>query len=47
MFRGTGEWLGQIARFEKLGDFSADPLPIPNAKKGERRVYRPLRRWTR
>lgn len=42
MFRGTGEWLGQIARFEKLGDFSADPLPIPNAKKGERRVYRPL-----
>jgi hypothetical protein len=42
MFRGTGEWLGQIARFEKLGDFSAGPLPIPNAKKGERRVYRPL-----
>ena len=42
MFRGTGEWLGQIARFEKLGDFSADPLPIPNARKGERRVYRPL-----
>jgi len=42
MFRGTGEWLGQIARFEKLGDFSADPLAIPNRKKGERRVYRPL-----
>lgn len=42
MFRGTGEWLGQIARFEKLGDFSADPLPIPGGKKGERRVYRPL-----
>ena len=42
MFHGTGEWLGQIARFEKLGDFSADPLPIPDAKKGERRVYRPL-----
>ena len=42
MFRGTGEWFGQIARFEKLGDFSADPLPIPNAKKGERRIYRPL-----
>ena len=42
MFRGTGEWLGQIARFEKLGDFSADPLPITSAKKGERRVYRPL-----
>jgi hypothetical protein len=42
MFRSTGEWLGQIARFEKLGDFTADPLPIANAKKGERRVYRPL-----
>jgi hypothetical protein len=42
MFRGTGEWLGQIARFEKLGDFSADPLAIPDRKKGERRVYRPL-----
>ncbi|MEO6040275.1 MAG: MoaF N-terminal domain-containing protein [Croceibacterium sp.] len=42
MFRGTGEWLGQLARFEKFGDFSAEPTPIPNAKKGERRVYRPL-----
>lgn len=42
MFRGTGEWLGQLARFEKLGDFSADPLKIANAKKGERRIYRPL-----
>jgi hypothetical protein len=42
MFRGTGEWLGQLARFEKLGDFSATPVAIPNAKKGERRVYRPF-----
>jgi len=42
MFRGTGEWLGQNARFEKLGDFSADPLKIPDGKKGERRIYRPL-----
>jgi hypothetical protein len=42
MFRGTGEWLGQNARFEALGDFSANPIPIPNAKKGERRIYRPL-----
>ena len=42
MFRGTGEWLGQNARFEKLGDFSAAPIPIPNAKKGERRIYRPV-----
>ncbi|MEO6388673.1 MAG: MoaF N-terminal domain-containing protein [Croceibacterium sp.] len=42
MFRGTGEWLGQLARFEKLGDLSAEPLKIENAKKGERRIYRPL-----
>jgi hypothetical protein len=42
MFKGTGEWLGQLARFEKLGDFSADPLKIENAKRGERRIYRPL-----
>ena len=42
MFRGKGEWLGQIARFEKFGDFSAEPLKIENAKKGERRIYRPL-----
>lgn len=42
MFRGSGEWLGQLARFEKLGDFSAEPLKIENAKKGERRIYRPL-----
>jgi hypothetical protein len=42
MFRGTGEWLGQLARFEKFGDFSAEPLKIENGKKGERRVYRPL-----
>jgi len=42
MFRGTGEWLGQNARFEALGDFSANPIPVPNAKKGERRIYRPL-----
>lgn len=42
MFRGTGEWLGQLARFEKFGDFTAEPLKIENAKKGERRIYRPL-----
>lgn len=42
MFRGTGEWLGQTARFQKLGDFSAPPIPIENPKKGERRIYRPL-----
>src|SRR5690606_41090676 len=44
MFRGTGEWLGQLARFEALGDFSADPLKIEDAKKGERRVYRQIGR---
>ena len=42
LFRGTGEWLGQLARFEKFGDFSAEPLKVENAKKGERRIYRPL-----
>ena len=42
MFRGTGEWLGQIARFEEFGDVSGDPLKIEGGVKGERRVYRPL-----
>lgn len=42
MFRGTAEWLGQNARFQKLGDFSAAPVAIENPKKGERRIYRPL-----
>ena len=42
MFRGSGEWLGQNARFQKLGDFTASPIPIENARKGERRIYRPV-----
>ncbi len=42
MFRGAAEWLGQNARFQKLGDFTAAPIPIENAKKGERRIYRPV-----
>jgi len=42
MFRGTAEWLGQNARFQKLGDFTATPIPIENGKKGERRIYRPV-----
>ena len=43
LFRGKGEWLGQIAQFEKFGDIAGDPVPPPaGAKKGERRVYRPL-----
>ena len=43
LFRGQGEWLGQIAQFEKFGDVSGDPVPPPpGAAKGARRVYRPL-----
>ncbi len=42
MFRGTGEWLGQIARFEAFGETGAEPLKIEGGGKGERRVYRPL-----
>ncbi len=42
MFRGRGEWLGQIARFETFGDVSGDPLAFEDGAKGERRIYRPL-----
>lgn len=43
LFRGKGEWLGQIAQFEKFGDTAGNVIPPPdNARKGERRVYRPL-----
>jgi hypothetical protein len=52
IFRGRGEWLGQIAQFEKFGDTSGGPLPPqPGARaqsivdpgaKGARRIYRPL-----
>lgn len=48
LFRGKGEWLGQIAQFERFGDTKGDVLPPPdNAKKGERRVYRPLQTMTK
>ncbi|WP_404713004.1 MoaF N-terminal domain-containing protein [Sphingomonas sp. MMS24-J13] len=42
LFRGTGEWLGQIAQFEKFGDVAGNPVPRPSPDKGSRRVYRPL-----
>ena len=43
LFRGEAEWLGQIAQFEKFGDVAGNVVPPPkDAKKGERRVYRPL-----
>ena len=43
LFRGDAEWLGQIAQFEKFGDTAGNVIPPPpGAKKGERRVYRPL-----
>ena len=47
IFRGNGEWLGQLAQFEKFGDESGAPVPAAAAgqtpAKGARRVYRPLR----
>jgi len=42
MFRGTGDWLGQIASFQRFEDVSGDPLAMPDGPKGARRVYRPL-----
>jgi hypothetical protein len=48
VFRGRGDWLGQIAQFEKFGDVAGDVIPLPPPKdgkplpKGARRVYRPL-----
>jgi len=48
VFRGHGDIVGQIARFEKFGDYTGDPIPAPkdeNGKtvKGGRRVYRPIK----
>ena len=43
LFHGRGEWLGQIAQFEKFGDVKGDVVPPPaGSPKGARRVYRPL-----
>jgi len=45
VFRGDGEWLGQLAQFEKFGDEAGAPVPAAAAgqtpAKGARRVYRP------
>jgi hypothetical protein len=51
VFTGRGEWVGQLAQFERFGDTAATPMPAPAtgapAAKGARRVYRPMRNdWT-
>ena len=48
LFRGHGDIVGQIARFEKFGDYSGDPIPGPKGPdgkpvKGGRGVYRPIK----
>ncbi len=42
VFRGRGEWLGQLAHFEKFGDVGLPPANAPASAKGARRVYRPM-----
>lgn len=46
LFRGRGEWVGQIAQFEPFGDVGTQ-IPLGNrsvpAARGGRPVYRPLR----
>ena len=43
VFRGKGEWLGQLAQFEKFGDIAGNVVPPPaDAGKGARRAYRPF-----
>jgi hypothetical protein len=46
VFHAKGEWLGQLAQFEKFGDESGNPVPAgapgQTAAKGARRVYRPF-----
>jgi len=58
VFRGTGEWLGQIAQFEAFGDTRGGPAPprpgsagqpasaAPSGK-GARAIYRPLETMTK
>lgn len=47
MFRGKGEWLGQIAQYEPFGDIKGEVVPLgPSGErppKGARRVFRPKR----
>jgi hypothetical protein len=47
VFTGRGEWVGQLAQFERFGDTAATPMPAPAdgapPAKGARRVYRPMR----
>lgn len=51
VFRGTGEWLGQIAHFEPLDDNSGAQPPAAEdggpPPKGARRVYRPFQTMPR
>src|SRR5690606_31041392 len=46
LFRGRGEWLGQLAQFEPFGDVG-ETIPLGNRVvpqvKGGRPVYRPLK----
>ena len=46
VFRGTGEWLGQLAQFESFGDIGEPDPNAPPAEKGARRVYRPMDTFT-
>lgn len=51
VYAGRGEWVGQLAQFERFGDVAATPMPAPAngapLAKGARRVYRPMRtNWT-
>jgi hypothetical protein len=47
VFRGKGEWLGQLAQFEKFGDETGAPVSAAangeTPAKGARRVYRPFK----
>lgn len=55
VFRGEGEWLGQIAQFEQFGVTDGGPMmPRPGpgqagaidvTAKGARAVYRPMENW--